>query len=74
LIKTIANLNSAKEALDFYVDHAFKKNIRFLRSKTEISKQLFTKEPFEIIYRTITELIKKNLERNTHLDLKVLKI
>lgn len=59
LIKTIANLNSAKEALDFYVDHAFKKNIRFLRSKTEISKQLFTKEPFEIIYRTITELVKK---------------
>src|SRR5210317_943501 len=59
LIKTIANLNSAKEALDFYVDHAFKKNIHFLRSKTEISKQLFIKEPFEIIYRTITELIKK---------------
>jgi tRNA(Ile)-lysidine synthase len=59
LVKTIANLNSAKEALDFYVSHAYKKNIRFLKTKTEIDKRLFLKEPFEITYRAVTELIKK---------------
>ena len=59
LVKTIANLNSAKEALDFYVNHAFKKNISSLRTKTEIDKRLFLKEPFEITYRAVTELIKK---------------
>ena len=59
ILKTIHNLNSAKEALSFYVEIALKNHIKQKKYKLEIDKQLFKQEPFEIVYRSISELIRQ---------------
>lgn len=60
ILKTISNLNIAKEAIDFYVKKSQKKYIHLgHKDKVHIDLKLFLEQPAEIIYRVMAELIQK---------------
>ena len=60
ILKTISNLNTAKEAIDFYVKKFQKKHVHVVhKNKVNIDLKLFSEQPAEIIYRVMAELIQK---------------
>ena len=59
ILKTISNLSSAKDAVDFFVHQARKKYIHSSsKNIIQIDRNLFTKQPFEITYRVMADLIR----------------
>jgi tRNA(Ile)-lysidine synthase len=65
ILKTIDNLNTAKEAIDFYVRYSEKKYIQTkLNNKIQIDLKLFQEQPSEISYRVIASLIKKKSKKD----------
>ena len=64
LIKTINNLQYSNEAIDFYVKENIKKNtFYFPKKKQLLLNESFFSQPFEIIFRSLSEsirLISKN--------------
>lgn len=64
ILKTITNLNTAKDAIDFYVKQSHKKHIRLVqKNKITIDKQLFLNQPMEITYRVMSELIRNKSKK-----------
>ncbi len=58
IIKTVDNLVSANEALDFYKNEALRKHASFLsKNKCAISKQIFTEEAGEVIFKSFSDIL-----------------
>ena len=58
IIKTINNLLSAKEALNFYKKQALYKYVSFLsKDKCVINKQIFSEEAGEIIFKSFSDIL-----------------
>ena len=57
--KTINNLKSSNEVIDFYVEENFKKNTFFLsnRNKLVLNKTFF-QQPYEIVFRSLSKSIR----------------
>ena len=59
IVRSIKNIASTKEALDFYVQKSIKKFVRFEKKSTILNLTQFKKEPQEIKFRIINNIIKK---------------
>ena len=58
IIKTVNNLLSANEALNFYKKQALYKYVSFLsKDKCSISKQIFSEEAGEIIFKSFSYIL-----------------
>ena len=58
IIKTIKNLLSANEALNFYENKALRKHVSFLsRNKCLISQRIFSEESWEIIFKSFSDIL-----------------
>ena len=59
LLKTIKNLKYSNNVVEFYVKENFKRNGLFLKRKNKlIINKIFFEQPYEIIFRTLSEAIK----------------
>ena len=58
IIRSIKNISSTKEAIDFYVAKAMKKFVKFERKSTILNLIQFQKEPQEIRFRIINNIVK----------------
>ncbi len=56
---TIQNLKSANNALDFYSEKNIRENTFFNKKKNVTLNKQFFEQPYEIVIRSITKLIKK---------------
>ena len=56
IIKTVQNLTSAKNALQFYKREAINKNVKFTRGKCVVNLDLLHKEADEIVFRSVSDL------------------
>ena len=57
--KTINNLKSSNEVVDFYVDENFKKNTFFSSSKNKlVFNKTFFQQPYEIVFRGLSQSIR----------------
>ena len=59
IIRSIQNIASTKEAIDFYVNKSIKKFVSFKKKITILDLEKFTKEPKEIKFKIINNIIKK---------------
>ena len=58
IIKTVNNLVSANQALNFYKKKAVYKHVSFLsKNKCLINKQIFSEEAGEIVFKTFSDLL-----------------
>jgi tRNA(Ile)-lysidine synthase len=64
ILKTIHNLNIAKDAIDFYVKQSEKKYIQNNKGNTQIDLKLFQEQPLEVVYRVVADLIKKKSKKD----------
>ena len=65
ILKTISNLNTAKDAIDFYVKQSQKKHIHLVNNnKVIIDRELFMSQPMEITYRVMADLIRKKSKKD----------
>tara|TARA_Y100000816_G_scaffold279927_1_gene252727 strand:- start:830 stop:1828 length:999 start_codon:yes stop_codon:yes gene_type:complete len=58
IIRSIKNISSTKEAIDFYVAKSMKKFVKFERKSTILNLIQFQKEPQEIRFRIINKIVK----------------
>ena len=59
IIRSIKNITSTKEAIDFYVARSMKKFVKFEKKSTILNLTQFRKEPQEIRFRIINNIVKK---------------
>ena len=59
IIRSIKNIASTKEAIDFYVARSMKKFVKFEKKLTILNLTQFKKEPQEIRFRIINSIVKK---------------
>ena len=59
IIRSIKNISTTKDAINFYVMRSIKKFVVFRNKETVIKLNLFRQEPDEIRFRIINEIIKK---------------
>ena len=59
IVLSIKNIASTKEAIDFYVDKSIKKFVSFEKKTTILNFEKFRKEPHEIRFRIINNIVKK---------------
>ncbi len=59
IIRSIKNIRSTKEAIDFYVAKSIKKFVKFERKSTILNLTQFRKEPHEVRFRIINDIVKK---------------
>ena len=59
IIRSIKNIASTKEAMDFYVAKSMKKFVKFGKKSTILNLKQFSKEPQEIRFRIINDIVKK---------------
>ena len=58
IIKTVDNLVSANQALNFYKNKALLKHVSFLKkNKCLINKKIFLEEPAEIIFKSFSDVL-----------------
>ena len=58
IIKTVDNLLSANQALDFYKNKSIRKHVSFLsKNKCIISKKIFLEEAGEIIFKSFSDIL-----------------
>ena len=56
---SIKNISSSKEAINFYVARSIKKFVKFRKKETILNLKQFRKEPKEIRFRIINNIVKK---------------
>ena len=56
IIRSINNISSTKEAINFYVNRSLKKFVKFKKKETVLDLKMFKKEPREVKFKIITEL------------------
>ena len=59
IIRSIQNISSSKEAINFYVTRSIKKFVKFRKKETILNLKQFRKEPKEIRFRIINNIVKK---------------
>ena len=59
IIRSIKNISSSKEAINFYVVRSIKKFVKFRKKETILNLKQFRKEPKEIRFRIINNIVKK---------------
>ncbi len=64
ILKTIKNLNTAKDAIDFFVRQSHKNYVHLENKKVTIDKKLFLSQPMEITYRVMSDLIKNKSKKD----------
>ena len=58
IIKTVNNLVSANQALNFYKDKALSKHVSFIsKNKCLINKQIFSEEAGEVIFKSFSDIL-----------------
>ena len=58
IIRSINNISSTKEAINFYVNRSIKKFVKFKKKETVLNLQMFKKEPEEIKFKIINKIVK----------------
>ena len=58
-MNSIKNISLTKEAINFYVEKSMKKIVKFKKTKTILNLVDFKKEPKEIKFRIINNIVKK---------------
>ncbi len=59
IIRSIKNISSSKEAINFYVNIFLKKFVKFKKKETILNFTQFRKQPEEIKFRIINSIVKK---------------
>jgi len=59
IIRSIKNIASSKEAINFYVNKSIKKFVKFKKNETILNLNQFRKEPGEVKFRIINKIVKK---------------
>ena len=59
IVRSIKNIASTKEAINFYVERSIKKYITFKGKLTILNLEKFRQEPKEIKYKIVNKIIKK---------------
>tara|TARA_Y100000590_G_scaffold95093_1_gene107772 strand:- start:4387 stop:5409 length:1023 start_codon:yes stop_codon:yes gene_type:complete len=59
IIRSIKNITSSKEAINFYVNKSMKKFVQFKKNETILDLRQFKKEPGEVKFRIINNIVKK---------------
>ena len=62
IIRSIKNIASTKEAIDFYVARSMKKFVKYEKNTTILNLIQFRKEPQEIKFRIINNIVKKRTD------------
>ena len=57
IVRSIKNIASTKEAIDFYVEKSIKKFVKFEKRSTILNLKQFKKEPQEIKLRIINKIV-----------------
>ena len=60
IIRSIKNIASTKEAIDFYVARSMKKFVKFEKKSTILNLTQFSKEPREVRFRIINNIVKRD--------------
>ena len=58
IIRSINNISSTKEAINFYVKRSLKKFVKFKKKETVLDLKMFKKEPQEIKFKIINRIVK----------------
>tara|TARA_B100001029_G_scaffold108521_1_gene89584 strand:+ start:169 stop:1194 length:1026 start_codon:yes stop_codon:yes gene_type:complete len=58
IIRSIKNISSTKEAINFYVNRSLKKFVKFKKRETILDLKMFKKEPREIKFKIINKIVK----------------
>ena len=59
IIRSIQNISSTKEAINFYVNRSLKKFVKFNKKETVLDLKMFREEPNEIKFKIINRIVKK---------------
>ena len=59
IIRSINNISSTKEAINFYVSRSLKKFVKFKKTETVLDFSMFRKEPEEVKFKIINNIVKK---------------
>ena len=58
IIRSINNISSTKEAINFYVNRSLKKFVKFKKKETVLDLKMFKKEPREVKFKIINRIVK----------------
>ena len=58
IIRSIKNISSTKEAINFYVNRSLKKFVKFKKKETILDLKMFRKEPQEVKFKIINRIVK----------------
>ena len=58
IIRSINNISSTKEAINFYVDRSLKKFVKFKKRETILDLKMFKMEPQEVKFKIINRIVK----------------
>tara|TARA_B100001741_G_C16525387_1_gene586819 strand:- start:584 stop:1606 length:1023 start_codon:yes stop_codon:yes gene_type:complete len=58
IIRSINNISSTKEAINFYVDRSLKKFVKFKKKETILDLKMFKLEPQEVKFKVINRIVK----------------
>ncbi len=58
IIRSINNISSTKEAINFYVNRSLKQFVKFKKKETVLDLKLFKKEPQEVKFKIINRIVK----------------
>ena len=58
IIRSINNISSTKEAINFYVNRSLKKFVKFKKRETILDLKMFRREPEEVKFKIINSIVK----------------
>tara|TARA_Y100000590_G_scaffold403914_1_gene490997 strand:- start:392 stop:1414 length:1023 start_codon:yes stop_codon:yes gene_type:complete len=58
IIRSIRNISSTKEAINFYVNRSLKKFVKFKTKETILDLRMFKREPQEVKFKIINRIVK----------------
>tara|TARA_B100000029_G_scaffold263060_1_gene259247 strand:+ start:1196 stop:2218 length:1023 start_codon:yes stop_codon:yes gene_type:complete len=58
IIRSIRNISSTREAINFYVNRSLKKFVKFKKKETILDLKMFKKEPQEVKFKIINTIVK----------------
>ncbi len=58
IIRSIKNISSTKEAINFYVNRSLKKFVKFKKGEAILDLKMFRMEPWEVKFRIINKIVK----------------
>ncbi len=58
IIRSIKNISSTKEAINFYVNRSLKEFVKFKKKETILDLKMFKKEPQEVKFKIINRIVK----------------